>query len=92
MFLIQPLKTVGKAAGVLTKAHVPAGRVVAVLALEPEAPLDGTARPAPGGELVDAASGLVVRPGRFTAVAAADPRDARCRPPRPSSSRWPARS
>ncbi|MFC5749499.1 ABC transporter transmembrane domain-containing protein [Actinomadura rugatobispora] len=76
VFLIHPLKTVGEAAGKLTKAHVAAARVVAVLDLEPEVPLDGTARPAPGGELLDAASGLVVRPGRFTAIAAADPRDA----------------
>ncbi|GAA2421017.1 ABC transporter ATP-binding protein [Actinomadura vinacea] len=76
VFLIQPLKTVGELAGKLTRAYVAAGRVVAVLELRPEVALDGTARPAAGGELVDAASGLVVRPGAVTAIAAADPRDA----------------
>ncbi|MEW2352555.1 ABC transporter ATP-binding protein [Spirillospora sp. NPDC029432] len=76
VFLIHPLKTIGEAAGKLAKGHVAAGRVTAVLALRPGVPLDGTARPEPGGELVDAASGLVVRPGRLTAIAAADPRDA----------------
>jgi ABC-type multidrug transport system fused ATPase/permease subunit len=76
VFLIHPLKTVGEAAGKLTKAQVAAGQVIAVLALRPEVALAGTSRPEPGGELVDAASGLVVRPGRLTAIAAADPRDA----------------
>ncbi|MFI0353439.1 ABC transporter transmembrane domain-containing protein [Actinomadura sp. 9N407] len=76
VFLIHPLKTVGEAAGKLTKAHVAASRVVTVLGLRPEVALAGTSRPAPGGELVDAASGLVVRPGRLTAIAASDPRDA----------------
>ncbi|MGI5167446.1 ABC transporter transmembrane domain-containing protein [Spirillospora sp. CA-253888] len=76
VFLIHPLKTLGEAAGKLTKGHVAAARVVALLDIEPELPATGTARPAGPAELVDAASGLVVRPGALTAVAAADPRDA----------------
>jgi ABC-type sugar transport system ATPase subunit len=55
---------------------VAAGRVTALLAIDPELPDAGTARPAADAELVDIASGLVVRPGRVTAIAAADPRDA----------------
>ncbi|TMQ92368.1 ABC transporter ATP-binding protein [Actinomadura soli] len=76
VFLIVPLKTLGEAAGKITKGLVAAGRVTALLSLDPELPAAGTARPAAGAELVDIASGLVVRPGRVTAIAAADPRDA----------------
>ncbi|MEO3822560.1 ABC transporter ATP-binding protein [Actinomadura sp. B10D3] len=76
VFLIVPLKTLGEAAGKITKGLVAAGRVTALLRLDPELPDTGTARPAADAELVDIASGLVVRPGRVTAVAAADPRDA----------------
>lgn len=76
VFLIVPLKTLGEAASKITKGLVAAGRVTALLRLDPELPATGTARPAAGAELVDIASGLVVRPGRVTAIAAADPRDA----------------
>lgn len=76
VFLIGPLKTFGEAAGKITKAHVSAGRVVRLLDIEPELPETGTARPAAPAQLVDLESGLVVRPGRLTAIAAADPRDA----------------
>ncbi|MQY03820.1 putative multidrug resistance ABC transporter ATP-binding/permease protein YheI [Actinomadura sp. RB68] len=76
VFLIQPLKTLGEAAGKLTKGRVAAGRVVRLLALEPELPDTGTVRPAGPAELVDTASGFVARPGVFTAIAASDPRDA----------------
>ncbi|WP_246236627.1 ABC transporter transmembrane domain-containing protein [Actinomadura chibensis] len=76
VFLIVPLKTLGEAAGKITKGLVAAGRVTTLLSLDPELPDAGTVRPAADAELVDIASGLVVRPGRVTAVAAADPRDA----------------
>jgi ABC-type multidrug transport system fused ATPase/permease subunit len=75
VFLIVPLRTIGEAAGKVTKGLVSARRVVRLLDLEPER-TDGAARPAGPAELVDIASGLVVRPGRVTAVAAAQPRDA----------------
>ncbi|WP_433246321.1 ABC transporter transmembrane domain-containing protein [Actinomadura nitritigenes] len=75
VFLIVPLRTIGEAAGKITKGLVAARRVVRLLDLEP-APDGGTARPAGPAELVDIASGLVVRPGRVTAIAAAQPRDA----------------
>ncbi|MFI0483696.1 ABC transporter transmembrane domain-containing protein [Actinomadura sp. 9N215] len=76
VFLIVPLKTLGEAAGKITKGMVAAGRVTTLLQLDPELPAAGTARPAAGAELVDIASGLVVRAGRVTAIAAGDPRDA----------------
>ncbi|HEX2312185.1 MAG TPA: ABC transporter ATP-binding protein [Thermomonospora sp.] len=75
VFLIHPMGTIGEAADKLTKGHVAAGRVVRILALDPELPDEGTAEPS-GAELVDPVSGLVVRPGGLTAVAAADPADA----------------
>jgi ABC-type multidrug transport system fused ATPase/permease subunit len=76
VFLIVPLKTIGEAAGKITKGMVAAGRVTALLRIDPELPSTGAARPDAAADLVDIASGLVVRPGRLTAVAAADPRDA----------------
>ncbi|NDU71641.1 ATP-binding cassette domain-containing protein [Actinomadura sp. DSM 109109] len=76
VFLILPLKTLGEAASKITKGLVAAGRVTALLRLDPELPDTGTAGPPRDAELVDIASGLVVRPGRVTAIAAADPRDA----------------
>jgi ABC-type multidrug transport system fused ATPase/permease subunit len=76
VFLIEPMRTLGEAADKITKAHVAAARVVRILSLEPEFPDQGTrVPPAPAG-LTDPGSGLVVRPGRLTAIAAADPVDA----------------
>ncbi|WP_067455674.1 ABC transporter transmembrane domain-containing protein [Actinomadura macra] len=76
VFLIVPLKTLGEAAGKITKGLVAAGRVTELLAIDPALPATGSARPAASADLVDIASGLVVRPNRVTAIAAADPRDA----------------
>jgi ABC-type multidrug transport system fused ATPase/permease subunit len=75
-FLIQPMRTLTEAADKITKALVSAGRVVRILAMRPDLPDEGTAA-APGrADLVDISSGLVVRPGRLLAVAAAEPADA----------------
>jgi ABC-type multidrug transport system fused ATPase/permease subunit len=76
VFLIEPMRTLGEAADKITKAHVAAARVVRILALEPEFLDEGTRVPPAPAELTDPTSGLVVRPGRLTAVAAADPVDA----------------
>jgi ABC-type multidrug transport system fused ATPase/permease subunit len=75
VFLIDPLRTLTEAADKITKAHVAARRVVRILAMRPELSGGGTAS-RPSGDLVDAVSGLVVRPGRFTAIAATTPGDA----------------
>jgi ABC-type multidrug transport system fused ATPase/permease subunit len=77
-FLVFPMRTLVETAQKLTRAYVSARRVVTLLALRPE--LTDPPRPADppdiGGELVDPVSGVVVRPGVLTALAAADPADA----------------
>ncbi len=75
VFLVEPMRTLTEAADKMTKALVAARRVVHILSLEPELSDEGTA-PRPEGDLVDEASGLTVREGRLTAVAAASPEDA----------------
>ncbi len=76
-FLVAPLRTLTEAIDRITRGHVAARRVVTLFALEPE--LTDSERPAPmpnhGGDLVDVQSGLVVRPGRLTALAASVPED-----------------
>lgn len=77
-FLIGPLRTVTEAIDKLTRGHVAARRVVRMLALTRE--IADPARPAQlpdgDGDLVDVESGLVVRPGRLTAIASTAPEDA----------------
>jgi ABC-type multidrug transport system fused ATPase/permease subunit len=78
-FLMVPLRTLTEAADKITRGHVAARRVIRVLSLEPD--VDDPARPVPppdpaGANLVDPESGVVVRPGRLTAIAAARPEDA----------------
>ncbi|HYY79328.1 MAG TPA: ABC transporter ATP-binding protein [Actinomycetes bacterium] len=76
-FLLLPVRTVTEAADKFTRALVAARRAVRVLSLEPELPSGGTAaEPPPGSVLVDGPSGLVVRPGRLTAVVAGVPEEA----------------
>ncbi|MGH3376488.1 MAG: ABC transporter transmembrane domain-containing protein, partial [Actinoallomurus sp.] len=75
VFLIEPIRTLTEAADKVTKALVAARRVIRILAIDPELPDEGTLTAA-DGDLVDEASGLTVRPGRLTAVAAASPEDA----------------
>ncbi|MFG3301226.1 ABC transporter ATP-binding protein [Micromonospora chersina] len=77
-FLVSPLRNLTEAADKLTRGHVAARRVVRLLRLAPE--FTDPARPVPvpegPGELVDVRSGLVLRPGRLTALAATAPEDA----------------
>jgi len=75
VFLMEPMRTLTEAADKITKAHVAARRVIRILNTEPELPDEGTVTAA-AGDLVDEDSGLTVRPGRLTAVAAASPEDA----------------
>ncbi|MGE5285691.1 MAG: ABC transporter transmembrane domain-containing protein [Micromonosporaceae bacterium] len=91
VFLTGPIRTLTEAADKITKGHVAARRVTALLNLSPEITGNGTAelpaaRPfadgafADGafadGALVDGESGLVARPGCLTAIAAASASDA----------------
>jgi ABC-type multidrug transport system fused ATPase/permease subunit len=83
-FLVLPLRTITEAWGRVLRAHVAAAKVVRVLALSH--PLADTAEsPAEHscddevegtGALLDERSGLRLKPGSFTAVAAADPAEA----------------
>jgi ABC-type multidrug transport system fused ATPase/permease subunit len=75
VFLVEPMRTLTEAADRITRAHVAARRVVRILATERDLSDEGTV-PGAAGDLVDEASGLTVRPGRLTAVAAAAPEDA----------------
>jgi ABC-type multidrug transport system fused ATPase/permease subunit len=78
-FLINPLRTLTEMADKMTRGHVAARRVVRILQLEPELPdpAEASATPDPAtSNLFDPDSGVVVRPGRLTAIAAAAPEDA----------------
>jgi ABC-type multidrug transport system fused ATPase/permease subunit len=75
-FLLLPVRTVTEAADKFTRALVGARRAVEVLALEPELASGSAEEPPPGSALVDAGSGLVVEPGRLTAVVAGVPEEA----------------
>jgi ABC-type multidrug transport system fused ATPase/permease subunit len=79
VFLLVPLRTLTEAADKLTRGHVAAGRVVRLLSLEPALtdPVTPAQAPDPArSDLVDPASGVTVRPGLLTAIAAAQPEDA----------------
>lgn len=75
-FLTQPLWTASEAIRVVTRAVVGARKIITVLSV-PAAGSDDPAAPAtppaPGEPLVDEASGVVVTPGRITALVSADP-------------------
>ncbi|MFC7544940.1 ABC transporter ATP-binding protein [Plantactinospora sp. GCM10030261] len=77
-FLVGPLRTITEAIDKITKGHVAARRVVALLRLSPELtePDRPTAVPDTPGELVDHGSGLTLRPGRLTALVADAPEEA----------------
>jgi ABC-type multidrug transport system fused ATPase/permease subunit len=76
-FLVLPVRTVTEAADKFTRALVGARRAVEVLSLEPELASGSSAtEPPPGVALVDGESGLVVAPGRLTAVVAGVPEEA----------------
>ncbi|MEE6260463.1 ABC transporter ATP-binding protein [Plantactinospora sonchi] len=78
VFLVGPLRTLTEMIDRIVRGHVSARRVVALLRLEREVdePTDPVTLPDRPGELVDIESGVTVRPGRLTALAAAVPADA----------------
>lgn len=77
-FLVTPLRTLTETVQKMTRGHVAARRTIRVLAMEPDLPEPARPADAPrsGAELVDATSGLVVRPGLVTGVVSARPTDA----------------
>ncbi len=76
-FLMIPLRTATEFANKWIRAYVSAGRVVRVLALEPEVadPERSYAEPPPGAELVDVHSGLRVTHGLVTALVSDRPEE-----------------
>ncbi|GIG35318.1 multidrug ABC transporter permease [Cellulomonas pakistanensis] len=75
-FLTQPLWTASEAIRVVTRAVVGARKIIRVLSVRvagSDDPATPAASPGAGEPLVDEASGLVVRPGRITALVSADP-------------------
>jgi ABC-type multidrug transport system fused ATPase/permease subunit len=77
-FLMFPLRTITETIDKLTRGHVAARRVVAMLDLRRDLaePAHPASLPDGDGDLVDEESGVVVRPGRLTAIAATAPEDA----------------
>jgi ABC-type multidrug transport system fused ATPase/permease subunit len=76
-FLVTPLRTLTEALDKITRGHVSSRRVVALLAVVSD--LSEPVHPAtapPGGALADPVSGVVIRPGTLTVIAASDPADA----------------
>ncbi|GAB3615505.1 ABC transporter ATP-binding protein [Okibacterium endophyticum] len=75
VFLTIPIGTGVEAAQVFTRGVVAARRILDVLKIQPAAQdIQQTEKAPPtGAEIVDVASGLVVRPGRFTAIVDSDP-------------------
>jgi len=77
VFLMLPLRTATEFANKLIRAQVAAGRVVAVLRLEPEITDPPVVLPEPhGNTVVDADSGFVAREGELTALVSEDPTEA----------------
>ena len=75
-FLMLPLRTATEFANKLIRARVAAGRVIAVLRLEPEITDPATPVAAPrGNTLVDSQSGFVAREGSITALVCDEPAD-----------------
>ena len=79
VFLLFPLRTLTEVADKITRGHVAARRVTAILSIQPELADPATPAPTPDpatSNLVDPESGVIIRPGRLTAIAAARPDDA----------------
>ena len=76
-FLMLPLRTATEFANRYIRAHVAARRVCTVLRLEPDVtePTAPQASPPAGSALVDARSGLEVRPGTMLAIVSDQPDD-----------------
>ncbi|GAA2686002.1 ABC transporter ATP-binding protein [Actinoplanes palleronii] len=75
-FLVAPLRQLTDSIDKLTRGHVSARRVVAMLGMAGELPDPPGAPAEPDGELADPASGVRVPPGLLTAIVAEDPADA----------------
>jgi len=81
-YLVIPLTTATEAVGKAVRARVGAVRVIALLLVrahhqtQPAVPGAGAAEPPTGIGISDPASGLVIEPGRLTAIVSPTPEDA----------------
>ena len=76
-FLLIPLRTATEFANKMIRGRVAAGRVCRVLALDPDVvdPVSPSPSPPADSELLDARSGLRVRPGTLVAIVSEQPDD-----------------
>jgi len=74
-FLTVPLATMTEVADKMVRGHVAAGRVIAILALQPDVtdPAHPAAEPEAGSPLHDPVSGLTIAAGELVGLAADDP-------------------
>ncbi|GIF12336.1 ABC transporter ATP-binding protein [Actinoplanes teichomyceticus] len=75
-FLVAPLRQLTDSIDKLTRGHVSARRVVAMLRMRRDLPDPPVPVAPPGGDLADPESGVRIVPGRLTAIVAEDPADA----------------
>ncbi|MEV6299343.1 ABC transporter ATP-binding protein [Actinoplanes sp. NPDC051861] len=75
-FLVAPLRQLTDAIDKLTRGHVSARRVVAMLRVRSDLPDPSSPPPLPSGDLADPESGVTIPTGLFTAIVAAEPTDA----------------
>jgi ABC-type multidrug transport system fused ATPase/permease subunit len=78
-FLLLPIQTLMEAATRWSAATVAAGRVISVLRMEPDLaspPAEGSTGSPRRGPIEDSSTGLIVEPGRLTAVVSPDPDEA----------------
>jgi ABC-type multidrug transport system fused ATPase/permease subunit len=75
-FLVAPLRQLTEAIDKLTRGHVAGRRVVQMLRVTTDLPDPSEPVEAAVGDLADPASGVVIRRGLVTAIAAAEPGDA----------------
>ncbi|MGX6602783.1 ABC transporter transmembrane domain-containing protein [Micromonosporaceae bacterium Da 78-11] len=75
-FLVAPLRQLTEALDKLTRGYVSSRRVVTMLSTVTDLPDPSSPVVPPAGDLADPESGVVVRPGEFTALVATDPAEA----------------
>ncbi len=75
VFLTSPIRFASQAASSYIRAHVGARKIINVLSIDPNVSDDGprVGAPAAASPLTDARTGVVVHPGRITAVVSRDP-------------------
>lgn len=75
VFLTTPIRVASQAASSFIRAHVGARKIITVLSVDPAVRDEGPRAEAPphGSPLTDVRSGVVITPGRITALVSGDP-------------------